>query len=94
MAKGISQETEIMLNELHKFVAFDNFWKNIKKCNQPATNPKFSIGSVVVVSSLSTNLVVSDICCSDNVNMYLLEYENNYVYKLIVSEWCISHAQQ
>ena len=93
MINGISQETKNTLNELCKFVAFDKLWKNIKDCNQKAKNPKYGIKSKVVIPNLSPNLIVADICYSNNINVYLLEYENNYAYKLIVSEDCISQVQ-
>ena len=93
MSNGISQETKNMINELGKFAAFDELWETIKKCNQPATNPKFAIKNKVVIPDISTNLVVADICYCDKVNVYLLEYECNSAYKLIVSESCISYAQ-
>lgn len=92
MINGISSETENMLNDLSKFVTFEHLWDNIKKCNQSATNPKFNILSKVVIPNISTNLVVADICYCDNVNVYLLGYEYNNAYKLIVSEDCISSA--
>lgn len=92
MINDISAETENMLNNLSKFVTFEHLWDNIKQCNQPATNPKFNILSKVVIPNISTNLVVADICYCDNVNVYLLGYEYNNAYKLIVSEDCISSA--
>lgn len=93
MTNGISQEIKNMLNDLDKFVAFDNLWGNIKKSYQPATNPKFGIKSKIVIPNVSTYLVVADICRCNNVNVYLLEYECNNAYKLIISEDCISHVQ-
>lgn len=90
MINGNSQE---ILNDLGKFVAFEDLWNNIKESNRSATNPKFSIKSKVVVPNISTNLVVADICYCDKVNVYLLEYECNNAYKLIVPESCISYAQ-
>lgn len=93
MTNGISQEIKNMLNGLDRFGAFDKLWKNIKDCNQDAINPKYGIKSKVVIPNLSTNLIVADICYSNNINVYLLEYENNYAYKFIVSEDCISQVQ-
>lgn len=92
MTNDISQEMKNRLNGLDRFVAFEHLWDNIKKCNQPATNPQFSIQSKVVIPYISTNLVVADICYCDNINVYLLGYEYNNAYKLIVSEDCISSA--
>lgn len=93
MTNGISKELKNMLNDLDKFVAFDKLWGNIKKYNQSATNPKFSIKSKVVIPNVSTCLIVADICSCDNVNVYLLEYECNNAYKLIITEDCISYNQ-
>lgn len=93
MTNGISQETKNILNGIDELVAFDKLWKNIKDCNQDAINPKFGTKSKVVIPYISTNLVVKDTCCINNANVYLLEYENNYAYKLIVLEDCISKVQ-
>lgn len=93
MVNGISSEMEKILDELKKFIAIEHLWKDIKECSLPAENPKFGKRSKVVLPYISTNLVVTDICYSNNVNVYLLEYECNNAYKLIVSEECISCPQ-
>lgn len=88
--KKLPNEIENSIKSMADFIALEKLWGKIKEYSLPTANSQYAIGSKVAIPGLQkTELIVADVCSYDNINMYLLKYEQNGAYKLITSEDCI-----
>lgn len=83
----IKQEYKTMLEGLEVFKTYMKFWNQMKKICQEPNESKFSKDDVVKISYLpDIEFVVYDVCCYEDVNVYMLSLVNNNAAKLIISE--------